>query len=81
MPRFYFDTFDGDRTAVDHEGLECASRDRVQDQAIDALPDMAREVLPDGPNRMFRVEVRDEAGNVVFRASLELRSEWLESDR
>ena len=49
----------------------------MQYQAVDALPDMARESLPDGPNRMFRVDVRDAAGKVVFRATLELKSEWL----
>jgi hypothetical protein len=77
LPRFYFDTFDGDHIAVDSEGIECSSHRMVQDQAIDALPDMARESLPDGPNRTFRVEVRDEAGKIVFRATLELQSEWL----
>jgi hypothetical protein len=46
-------------------------------QAVNALPDMARESLPNGPNRMFRVEVREPAGKVVFRATLELKSEWL----
>ena len=80
MAKFYFDTCDGDRTAVDSEGIECSSHRMVQDQAIDALPDMAREILPDGPNRTFRVEVRDDAGKIVFRATLELQSRWLEQD-
>ena len=78
MPKFYFDTFDGDMTSVDTEGIECSSRRVVQDHAIDALPDMARELLPDGPCRTFRVEVRDDGGAVVFRATLELRSAWLD---
>jgi hypothetical protein len=80
LPRFYFDTYDGERASVDSDGLECSSRHMVQHQAIDALPDMAREILPDGPNRMFRVEVRDGDGNVVFRATLELQSAWLDRD-
>lgn len=78
MAKFYFDTYDGDHTSVDNDGIECASRQIVQDQAVDALPDMARELLPDGPNRMFRVDVRDEAGKVVFHATLELQSGWVE---
>jgi hypothetical protein len=41
---------------------------------------MAREILPDGPNRTFRVEVRDDSGNVVFRATLELQSAWLDGN-
>jgi hypothetical protein len=78
LPKFYFDTFDGDRTAIDADGIECASRQMVQDHAVDALPDMARELLPDGPNRTFRVEVRDDSGDIVFRATLELNSTWLD---
>ena len=78
MPKFYFDTFDGDRTSVDSDGLECSSRQVVQHRAIDALPDMAREILPDGLSHTFRVEVRDDGGNIVFRATLELQSGWLD---
>lgn len=80
MPKYFFDTFDGDNTALDADGIDCASRQVVQHRAIDALPDMAREMLPDGPNRTFRVEVRDDSGDVVFRATLELQSVWLDGN-
>lgn len=78
LPRYYFDTFDGERASVDSDGIECSSLQMVRHQAIDALPDMAREILPDGPNHSFRVEVRDDAGTVIFRATLELQSAWLD---
>lgn len=78
LPRFYFDTFDGESANVDSDGIECSSRQVVRHRAIDALPDMARETLPDGPNRIFRVEVRDDGGDVVFRATLELQSGWVD---
>lgn len=77
VARYYFDTFDGDRSSADSEGIECSEREQVQYQAVNALPDMARESLPNGPNRMFRVEVREPEGKIVFRATLELKSEWL----
>ena len=80
LPKFYFDTFDGDKTAIDADGIDCVSRRIVQDRAVDALPDMARELLPDGPNRTFRVEVRDDGGSIVFRATLELNSAWLDGN-
>jgi len=80
LPKFYFDTFDGDQTAIDADGIDCASRQMVQDRAVDALPDMARELLPDGPNRTFRVDVRDDSGDIVFRATLELNSTWLDGN-
>lgn len=77
MARYFFDTSDGDSSNQDNEGIECPERHHVQYQAVDVLPDMARESLPDGPNRTFRVEVRDAGGTVVFRATLELKSMWL----
>lgn len=76
MPRLFFDTYDQDKLSKDEEGIECSSRSDVQRRAVDALPDMAREVLPDGPNHDFRVEVRNSRGDVIFQASLNLRSEW-----
>lgn len=77
MPRYYFDTFDGDLCTADSDGIDCATMKIVQDCAIDGLPDMARELLPDGPNRVFHVSVRDDAGQVIFKATLELKSTWL----
>jgi hypothetical protein len=78
VPRYFFDTYDQDRLSRDEEGLDCGSRSQLERNAIDALPDMAREALPDGPNHEFRVEVRDGQGRVVFRAWLKLTSEWLD---
>jgi hypothetical protein len=78
MPRYFFDTYDQDHLTRDDEGIECDFKADIQDRAIDALPDMARDALPDGPDHVFRVLVRDETDHVVFRARLVLTSEWLE---
>lgn len=78
MPRYFFDTYDQDDLSRDEDGIECSTKAQVQRRAIAALPDMARDALPDGPNHDFRVDVRDDRGHVVFRAVLALRSEWLE---
>jgi hypothetical protein len=78
MSRYYFDTYDQDQASKDVEGMECKSKSEIQRYAIDALPEMARDELPDGLNHDFRVEVRDERGRVVFHSSLLLRSQWLE---
>jgi hypothetical protein len=77
MTRYYFDTFDGNQTSVDEHGIDCVSRQEIQDRAIDALPDLARDELPNGPERLFWVRVRDGAGRVIFEASLFLASRWL----
>jgi hypothetical protein len=52
----------------------------VQRRAIGALPDMARDELPEGPNHDFCVEVRNERGDIVFRSRFSLRSEWLDDE-
>ncbi|WP_425493336.1 DUF6894 family protein [Microvirga zambiensis] len=41
-------------------------------KAQKALPDMAKDPLPDGNYRTFVVNVRDEAGQTVVRAALSL---------
>jgi hypothetical protein len=78
MPLYFFDTYDQGRPSRDEQGIHCSGKSQVQNNALDALPDMAREVLPDGPDHSLRIEVRNEQGRVVFRASLELSSEWLD---
>jgi hypothetical protein len=72
-----FRPYDQGDSNHDGEGLHCSSKQEIQRVAIDALPDMAREALPDGPKHSFRVEVRNDKGVVIFRARLELESEWL----
>jgi len=62
MIRFYFDSFDGDRLIVDQEGLEFSTPSLMRDAAIAALPDMARDELPDGDRRQFWIHVRDAEG-------------------
>ena len=78
MARYFFDTYDQDELNRDDEGLDCNAKAEIQERAVDALPDMARDALPDGPNHDFRVLVRNESGQVVFQATLFLRSEWFE---
>jgi hypothetical protein len=78
MTRYYFDTFDGDHTSVDEDGIDCATGQEIQDRAIDALPDLARDELPNGPERLFWVKVRNEAGELIFEATLALASRWFQ---
>ena len=76
MARYFFDTHDGKALLRDEVGIELEDLERVRAEAIDALPDMAREELPDGNERVFAVQVRDEEGRVVFAATLTFKSEW-----
>ena len=72
MPRYFFDTYDGDRFVSDDVGLQLRDLAAAQAEAQTALPDMARDALPDGDQRTFVVMVRDEAGQVIARAALTL---------
>lgn len=72
MPRYFFDTYDGNRFIPDHEGLELRDLTAAERETRKALPDMARDALPDGDQQTFVVNVRNEAGHVVLRAALSL---------
>lgn len=78
MPRYFIDSSDGDHTDIDREGLELADDETARRTALDALPDMARDKLPDGDERSFRVSVRNADGSVIYRASLDLTGGWVE---
>ena len=76
MPRFFFDTYDGDFFAPDNEGQDLEGIEAAKLMAQEALPNMAEDKLPDGDQRVFVVSVRDEAGQVVLRVSLTLVTEY-----
>lgn len=72
MPRYFFDTYDGDRFVPDYDGIDLPDLVAARTEAQRALPDLARDALPDGDERTFAVIVKDEAGKVVLRAALTL---------
>jgi len=53
MPRYFFDTYDGDRFVPDEEGQELEGIDAAKVAAQAALPEMARDVPLDGDQRVF----------------------------
>ncbi|WID98413.1 hypothetical protein QO058_09330 [Bosea vestrisii] len=54
------------RHHIDFPNEQIASAD-----ARRSLVDMARDALPDGERAKFKVRVQDEAGDEVYRASLD----------
>ena len=72
MPRYFFDTYDGDRLIRDDDGLEMQDLKAAKAEAQRTLPEIAKDALPDSDQRTFVVSVRDEAGQVVLRAALSL---------
>ncbi|QEE37592.1 hypothetical protein [Methylobacterium sp. WL1] len=76
MAHYTIDTDDDDLLVEGDygEGLTCPSTARRM--ALSALPDMARDRLPDGDRRTFRAIVRDENGMEIYSATLSLVGEW-----
>jgi hypothetical protein len=76
VPRFFFDTYDGDRFIPDNTGIELNDLEAAKAEAQKALPEMARDKLPDDDQRVFIASVRDEAGQVLLRIALSLVVEY-----
>jgi len=70
MPRYFFDSRNGDHFVRDDEGVELDGIEAARDQATLALRDLAKDAIPKETRREFVIEVRDEAGRQLIRASL-----------
>ena len=77
MPRFYIDTSDQERFVRDQEGYEFADVQAAKNAAVDALPDMARDELPDGDNRTFTAVVRDDQDRTLVQATMSFSVTWM----
>lgn len=62
---------------MDHTGIEVENDKLAAEHAIRALPDMAYEELPDGPERDMWVRIRDAAGDQIYIADLKFKETWL----
>jgi hypothetical protein len=70
MPRFFFDIHDGENFTPDREGLDLDDLDAAKAEAKKTLPEIVKEEMPDGDRRDFTVDVKDVAGQVVWRVTL-----------
>ncbi len=72
MARFFFDTNDGQATDVDDEGVDFPDHESAKDAAKSILASMVGERLPNGDHIGLQVTVRDEAGQQIYLAQLNL---------
>jgi hypothetical protein len=72
MPRFFFDIHDGEDFMPDRHGMELEGLEAAKDKAKKALPDIVKDEMPDGNRRDFTVDVKDVAGQIVWRVTLSL---------
>ena len=77
MPRYFFDTHDGELFTPDSTGVELEDLQAAKDAAKKALPDIVKDELPDGDRRTFVIVVKDEGGHEFWRVTLSLAVESL----
>jgi hypothetical protein len=75
MYRYFFDTDDGDDFVTDDEGQVLKDLASARTEALEALASIAKDALPKGNRNAMMVSVRDEAGEVLFKATLSLTIE------
>ena len=77
--RYFFDIDDGERHIRDDTGHEYPGLQEACDAAIHTLPDIARDAVCNGRQQDFVaiIAVRDLSGQVLFRTTLSLRTEYL----
>ena len=78
MPRYFFDSRDGDDLAADSEGTELPDLTSAQAEAVATLAELARDALPGFREKRHAILVRDESGR--DRLELNLRFEVRASD-
>jgi len=72
MPRFFFDIHDGEDFTPDRQGVDLDDLDAAKDEARKALRDIIWDELPVGDRRDFTVDVKNTAGEIVWRVTLSL---------
>jgi Domain of unknown function (DUF6894) len=77
MPRYYFDTWDGNRFASDNEGVECADDKTACGAAAKAVLNLARDMVDGISSCELFIEVRDQAKKPVCRVTLQFEIEQL----
>jgi hypothetical protein len=70
MPRYFFDSRDGETFIRDEDGVVCDDIDGARDQAAVALAELARDILPGLERRELIIDVRDEDDQPVLKTCL-----------
>ena len=70
MPRYFFDTRTDDRFIRNEEGLVLDGLDAARAEATDGLADLARDTIANERAQKFSIEVRDESGKQVLKATV-----------
>ncbi len=62
VPRFYFDTFDGQEWIRDEAGVECPTSEMAIKEAQETLPEIVQEEWPSGQAPTIWVRIKRRQG-------------------
>ena len=77
MPLYFFDSGDGECFLRSEAGIEMSGLQEARDEAVRLLPSIAHDMGASYNGQDIVSMVRDERGQVIFKATLSLRAEWL----
>ncbi len=72
MPRYFFDTCDGERQVRDEAGIDLTSPEDIPREAAILLQGLGIAKMLEGRSRVFTVKVRREDGAFVYRGTAKL---------
>lgn len=75
MPRYFFDLDDNGELHPDEQGMECRGFAVAKQEAIRALVEMTEDVLPNGDRRLLKIQVRNEAGDLLLQVAMNFEVE------
>jgi hypothetical protein len=79
VPKFYFDTDDGEIIHRDELGTECFNEDAAREQAMLAMTELSRQYLPSfGPGKTLSMTVRCTSGLSLMELTLSYSSRGIE---
>jgi hypothetical protein len=76
MPRYFFTVQDDDHIVTDDEGMEFADLKQARDGAVETLPQIASDTLPNGDEHLFAVHVADDRNRPIVTVTLTLTTQW-----
>ena len=79
MARYYFDIHDGRTFVPDAIGQDCVDVDQIRREAMRALPEIARDAIPQRGTeaQAFTVIVRNADSAAVYSATLTFSGLWM----
>ena len=70
MPRYFFDVIDPHGRHLDDVGIDCEDLETARKHAEIALPDLLKELLPNGMHSAVVIEIHDAQDRELIRATI-----------